>query len=65
VQHEFNCLCTQCEVQREQHSHDAEITRIADALGLDTSSETPTIEEIVEEIKVVKARARRLERKDD
>jgi gamma-glutamyl-gamma-aminobutyrate hydrolase PuuD len=54
VQHSFDCLCTECEVHREQSSHDAEINRIADALGMDTESETPTIEAIVAEIKLLK-----------
>ena len=54
--HDYNCLCTECEIAREQSSHDAEINRIADALGMDTgdsgdSGETPTIEEIVAEIR--------------
>jgi len=54
--HDYNCLCTECEIAREQSSHDAEINRIADALGLeDLTGANVTVEEIIAEIKRFRA----------
>jgi alcohol dehydrogenase class IV len=55
--HDERCLCGECEVMREQSSHDAEIERIAEALGMDTSAQSATIEEIIVAIRELQQRA--------
>ena len=50
--HDERCLCTQCEVAREQRSHDSEIDRIADALNLLGGT---TVEDIITEIRRLRA----------
>jgi hypothetical protein len=53
--HDERCLCAECEIGREKQSHDSEVERIANALGL---PDWATIEEIVAEIRALQAQAK-------